>query len=297
MYRLLGWIAALGQRARPQSIPPLVLLLALCLFGFCLGLGNYLEARNNSSLPLGLSHAELLEHGSPQDYVELTGTFLKSPPLQGEEGFVYVPLGDPVSGLVTYVQAASTQTVPEGPVKVRGMLHFVGSQLARQIPQEARYNRNQYLRYGEQPAGAGPALGLMLVTLPLGLLLFSVWTRKYIIFQAGGDLSAGPSSEPGSVGVTGRFAHRRFLDLDCQMKDLEFTGHADKAECKLQLEPGSLEKVEAGTLYLGKVQRPALRFLCRVVGQKKRQQLVLSFHTESQRRHVYERLITSAKTP
>ena len=311
MYRLLGMVARFGEwgsRQRSHGIPPHLVLMALCLFGFLLGLGNYLEYSANRGLPDAISQVQLLEGTFPhKDYVEISGNFLQQARLSGEDKMVYLPLLEGASKTVTYVRASDQMAVPpEGEtVKVRGMLHFVGRSLEAQLPQDQqgiRFNRNQYVSYGTAPASPVTAVVLMVLSVPVGLLLLLTFLLKYIVFRAHGLPDQGaPASAPQQIGITGLFSaennqSQRFLDIAgrlCKGR-LEASVTTSKPpstrQFSIDLDLDSLKKIQAGTLYLGFQQRPALRFSCLDKNRGKRQQIVLSFANESQRRFVWQEL-------
>ena len=327
MYRLLGMVARFGEwgsRVRGHGIAPHLVLMMLCLLGFLVGLGNHMESSLNQGEADVISQQELLK-GSRRhkEFVQIQGTFLKELRLPGEDRTVYLPLLDPDSQVITYVRAADHLTVPpQGTgVKVRGMLHFVGHSLESQLPADPpgmQLNRNQYLSYGSEPASPLVALLLMIVSAPVGLLLLITFLLRYIVFRVHGRPDEAPDSEePEGIRITGLFwgehkESRRFLDIPGAMHDFELQatvvpqkrlpgwGQQEPAGLwVVAMEPGSLKKIQAGTLYLGFQQRPALRFSCLDRNRGKRQQVILSFVNESQRRFCWEKLTTtsSSETP
>lgn len=323
MFRLLGWVARFGawsKGLRGHGIAPHLVVMVLCLFGFLMGLGNYLEASANLGEPQPLSPRQLFEGQGLRDYVELTGNFHELVRIPGEDGTTYALLQDE-SGMATLVLVPRGVTIPPASrrVKVRGMLSYIGPELEKKLPLDPpglRLNRNQVLTYGQSPPGRAAALGLMLLTAPCGLLLMLSQLSGHLIFRplASTDQDP-PPQEPDTLRISARLERpeempQDYLEVRGRLRDwtleasitrstrvLGITREEAPATWSLEIDPKSLKKIQAGTLFMGKEERPALRFSCQARESTRRQKVTLSFNTAAQRRYVWEKLTSSSTTP
>lgn len=303
MNRFLGWVAWLGS-LRKQALPPHVLLIVVCLSGFTWGLGNYLEASQNGGRAQALSQRQLLEQGAQQSYVEINGTVLADGQLDGTEHTVYLPLLDEPEKIVTYVRLPEAGELPKPGVTYRlsGLICFVDAELEGRIPKDQgglRFNRNQYVNYGERPADPRKAVAGMLLSLLCSWPLLVTWFSHYIVFQAR-PCTESAAGQLGQVAASalfyrGKRGRRRFLEAPAQLTQ-------EQGLWKLQLAEewvASFEKAEnvrTGSLFLGPQERPALRFEALEKTRGKRQAFVLTFQGEAELRLALETL-TSSETP
>ena len=302
MNKLLGWVATLGQ-LRKQAIPPHILLLFLCLSGFTWGLGNYLESSANGGQPESLTQMQFLERGAQQSYVEITGTVLADGQIPGEEKTLYLPLLEESSKVVTYVRVPQTAPQPQAGVTYRigGLISFVDAELEKRLPRDQagmRFNRNQYINYGEQPANPRWAVAGMLASLLLSWPLLVTWFGHYIVFQSRALSENGTSAASlGEMRFSGRCYRgkkekRRFLETPVKLT-------RDQEGWRLELpddwqacfqEP---KNIRAGTLFLGSQERPALRFDALEKTRGHRATFVLTFEGEGQQLLAFTQLTTS----
>jgi hypothetical protein len=303
MNRFLGWVAWLGS-LRKQAVPPHILLLVICLSGFTWGLGNYLEASQNGGRAQAVSQRELLERGSQQSYIEIVGTVLADGQLSGAEHTTYLPLLDEAEKIVTYVRLPEAGELPKPGVTYRlsGLLCFVDAELEGHIPKDQgglRFNRNQYVNYGERPADPRGAVAAMLVSLLCSWPLLVTWFSHYLVFQAR------PCNQPaaqqlGQVSASARFfrgkkGKQRFLEAPAQLTQADGLWKLTLAdEWVATFEKA--ENVRTGSLFLGPRERPALRFEALEKTRGKRQSFVLSFEGEAELQLAFQTL-TSSETP
>lgn len=314
MNRFLGWVAWLGT-LRKQVFPPHLVLLVLCLTGFTWGLGNLLETRQNKGQVHTLSQLELLDHGAPQNYVELTGTVLADGWLKGMEDTVYLPFFDEEAQIITYVRWPKSSPIPQAGVtyKLKGRLSFVDAATEKQIPPDAgkiRFNRNQYLNYGQQPVSIYWALMAMLLSLVCSWPLLLTWFSHYLVFQASPVevFQASPTEnkpEPDSGSGTIRASARFFQDKKRKLRFLEtpVTLTENNQQWTLKNSEGwfvtfeHISDLTTGKLFLGSKTYPALRFNASELTRKYHQSVVLTFDSPAQLQLTLKKLTTSSTTP
>lgn len=305
MNRFLGWVARLGQLRR-QAIPPHVLLLVLCMSGFTWGLGNYLEASQNGGQPQVLSQLQLLEQGSQQSYVQINGTVLADGQVAGDDHTLYLPLLEDANKIVTYVRLPEGGELPKAGVtyQLSGLVSFVNAELEKKLPKDQaglRFNRNQYVNFGERPANPRWAVAAMLVSLLCSWPLLVTWFSHYLVFQAM-ELPEGdkPAKKLGPVWASARFFRgkkekQRFLEAPASLlqKDGEWVL---ELEGEWQARFDQAQNIKAGTLFLGSQERPALRFDALEKTRGKRQSFVVTFASEAERLLAFQ-TISSEVTP
>ncbi len=305
MNRFLGWVARLGQ-LRKQAIPPHLLLLILCMSGFTWGLGNYLESRQSGGQPQALTQLQLLEQGAQQSYVQINGTVLADGQVTGEGHTVYLPLLEDASKVITYVRLPEGGELPKAGVtyQLSGLVSFVNADLEKQLPKDQsglRFNRNQYVNYGERPADPRWAVAAMLVSLLCSWPLLVTWFSHYLVFQAvalpEGDK---PAKKLGKIWASARFFRgkkekQRFLEAPASLVHKEGEWVLE-VEGDWQARFEEAQNVKAGTLFLGSQERPALRFDALEKTRGKRQLFVLTFANEAERLLAYQ-TISNAGTP
>ncbi|MBX3167960.1 MAG: hypothetical protein KF760_11135 [Candidatus Eremiobacteraeota bacterium] len=305
MNRFLGWVAWLGQ-LRKQAIPPHLLLLVICMSGFTWGLGNYLEASQNGGHPQVLTQLQLLEQGAQQSYVQINGTVLADGQLAGEDHTVYLPLLEEANKVVTYVRLPETGQMPQAGVtyQLSGLVSFVNAELEKKLPKDQpglRFNRNQYLNYGERPAHPRWAVAAMLISLLCSWPLLVTWFSHYLVFQTvaltDGDK---PAKKLGKIWASARFFRgkkekQRFLEAPASLTQKEGEWVLE-LEGEWQARFDQAHNVKAGTLFLGSQERPALRFDALEKTRGKHQSFVLTFANEAERLLAYQ-TISNATTP
>lgn len=302
MNKLLGWVAALGQ-LRKQAIPPHILLLFLCLSGFTWGLSNYLESSANGGKPESLTQVQFLERGAQQSYVEITGTVLADGQIPGEGKTLYFPLLEESSKVVTYVRVPESATQPQAGVtyRISGLISFVDADLEQRLPKDQagmRFNRNQYVHYGQQPANPRWAVAGMLVSLLLSWPLLVTWFGHYIVFQSQAlPDNRTPAASLGEVRFSGRCTRgkkekRRFLEAPVKLTLTEEGWLLELPE-DWQACFQDPKNIRAGTLFLGSQERPALRFDALEKTRGHRATFVLTFEGDSQRLLAFTQLTTS----
>ena len=305
MNRFLGWVARLGQ-LRKQAIPPHLLLLMVCLSGFTWGLGNYLESSQNGGQPQVLTQLQLLEQGAGQSYVQINGTVLADGQIVGEDHTVYLPVLEDSNKVVTYVRLPDAGDMPRAGVtyQLGGLVSFVNAELEKKIPKDQaglRFNRNQYINYGERPANPRWAVAAMLVSLLCSWPLLVTWFSHYLVFQAV-TLAKGekPAKKLGKILASARFFRgkkekQRFLEAPASLTQKEGEWLLELDE-DWQARFDEAQNVKAGTLFLGSQERPALRFDALEKTRGKRQSFVLTFGSEAERLLAYQ-TISNATTP
>ncbi|MBS2033534.1 hypothetical protein JST97_00990 [bacterium] len=304
MNRLLGWVAWLGT-LRKQAIPPHILLLVVCLSGFSWGLGNYLEARLNGGRAEVLPQRQLLEQGAPQSFIEITGTVLADGQVSGPDHTIFLPLLDEAEKIVTYVRLPESGERPKAGVTYRlnGMIGFVSPELESKIPQDQagmRFNRNQYLYFGQRPADARWAAAAMLISLLASWPLLVTWFGHYIVFQTRASTHAA-AQQLGKIRASGRFykgkkERQRFLEAPAELSPVD-QGWELKLEEGWTAHFAGPENIRAGSLYLGPQERPALRFEALEKTRQKRQSFVLTFEGPAELQLALERLTSSSEKP
>lgn len=304
MNRFLGWVARLGQ-LRKQAIPPHLLLLVICLSGFTWGLGNYLESSQNGGQPQVLSQAQLLDQGAQQSYVQITGTVLADGQVPGEDHTLYLPLLEEANKVVTYVRLPAGGDMPKAGVtyQVGGLISFVNPELEKKIPKDQaglRFNRNQYVNFGEKPADPRWAVSAMLLSLLCSWPLLVTWFNHYLVFQEVPlPENHQPAKELGKLRASARFYRgkkekQRFLEAPVRLTQKEGEWLLELDE-EWQARFDQAENVKAGTLFLGSQERPALRFLALEKTRGKRQSFVLTFNSEAERLLAYQTISNATK--
>lgn len=305
MNKLLGWVAKLGQ-LRKQAIPPHLLLLVVCMSGFTWGLGNYLEASQNGGQPQVLTQQQLLDQGALQSYIQITGTVLADGQIAGDDRTCYLPLLEDSSKVVTYVRIPEGGEMPRAGVtyQVGGLVSFVNLDLEKKLPKDEgglRFNRNQYVNYGERPANPRWAVAAMLFSLLGSWPLLVTWFSHYLVFQTQEPPVDGQAaSQLGKVWASTRFYRgkkekQRFLEAPAELTQEEDEWVLSLDE-QWEARFDSPQNIKAGTLYLGSQERPALRFDARERTRGKRQSFVLTFADEAERLLAFQ-TISNATTP
>jgi hypothetical protein len=324
-----------GSRIRVNFIPINLAVMFLLAVGTFALTGGALEGWSNGLSPRQARITDVLAHRDmDRNYVTVTGTLIPGAPItetRGLEGSVvrtWLPLMDATGKKGLLVEARNPPGSQEKPriVDVTGMLHGMEGDLRRELEGHPmapiKIDLEYVLEEGERPgnplllsAGAVLVGGLFL----LGAVSLAL---RYVIFRKTGEanlLSGGPLPErmdlrlsacltlgkhrcrfldmPAGTGIT-ESGERLFVsNIDASSRFFGVTTSERRGYWTTGIQPGSLDRVEPGFLYLGTARRPALRIRYRDVHTGRTAFAVLSFGTDEERAAMYRDLTASAPMP